>query len=391
MPSLLVTNDFPPKVGGIQSYLWELWRRLPPGEVTVLTTAHPGAGAFDATQPFRIERAGRVLLPTPRLSRRIDALAAEVQADVVFLDPALPLGAVGPRLRSAPYVVVLHGAEVTVPGRLPGGHRMLARVLGRAAGVVAAGTYPAREAARVAGRVLPGLVVPPGVDVVRFRPPAGAGERVATRRRLGLPADAPLVLGVSRLVPRKGFDVLIDATARLNHRAAPGPGGAGVHLALAGAGRDRDRLRRRAAGAGLGGRFHLLGRVADADLPALYCSADVFAMICRERWAGLEAEGFGIVFLEAAACATPSVAGRSGGAGDAVVDGVTGFVVAPRDAGAVAAALDALLSDPDLRKRLGTTARARAEAEFSYDALAARLAPLAAGDVSVLTPPAPAR
>jgi phosphatidylinositol alpha-1,6-mannosyltransferase len=278
-------------------------------------------------------------------------------------------------------VVVLHGAEVTVPGRLPGSHRMLARVMHGAAGVVAAGTYPAREAARVAGRALPGLVVPPGVDVGRFRPPAG-GERDATRRRFGLPGEAPLVLGVSRLVPRKGFDILIDATARL---------GPSVHLALAGAGRDRNRLRRRAAGTGLGGRFHLLGRVPDADLPALYGTADVFAMICRERWGGLEAEGFGIVFLEAAACATPSVAGRSGGAEDAVVDGVTGFLVAPRDSGAVAGALDALLSDPDLRRRLGTSARARAEAEFAYDALAARLAPLAAGDVSVLTPPAPAR
>ncbi len=375
MPSLLVTNDFPPKVGGIQSYLWELWRRLPAAEVTVLTTTYPGAASFDAAQPFRIERADRVLLPAPGLARRIDALTAEVQADVVFLDPALPLGLVGPRLRAAPYVVVLHGAEVTLPGRLPGSRRMLAGVLNAAAGVVAAGSYPAREAARAAGRALPGLVVPPGVDVARFRPPA-PGERDATRTRLGLPGDAPLVLGVSRLVPRKGFDVLIDATARL---------GSGVHLALAGAGRDRDRLRRRAAGAGLGERFHLLGRVPDADLPALYGSADVFAMLCRERWGGLEAEGFGIVFLEAAACATPSVAGRSGGAEDAVVDGVTGLVVAPRDAGAVTAALDALLSDPDLRTRLGAAARARAEAEFAYDTLAARLAPLAAGDVSVLT------
>jgi phosphatidylinositol alpha-1,6-mannosyltransferase len=376
MPSLLVTNDFPPKVGGIQSYLWELWRRLPAAEVTVLTTAYPGAAAFDAAQPFRIERAGRVLLPTPALARRIDALAAEVAADVVFLDPALPLGALGPRLRR-PYVVVLHGAEVTVPGRLPGSRRLLARVLAGAAGVVAAGSYPAREAARAVGGALPTLVVPPGVNVARFRPPAGAGEVAATRRRLGLPEDAHLVLGVSRLVPRKGFDVLVDATARL---------GAGVHLALAGAGRDRDRLRRRAAGARLGGRFHLLGRVPDADLPALYGAADVFAMLCRERWRGLEAEGFGIVFLEAAACATPSVAGRSGGAEDAVAEGITGLVVAPRDTAAVTSALDAVLADPDRRRRLGAAARARAEAEFAYDILAARLAPLAAGDVSVLAP-----
>src|SRR5688572_26723687 len=112
MPSLLVTNDFPPKVGGIQSYLWELWRRLPPGEVTVLTTPYPGAEELDRAQPFRVVRdRANVLLPTPALADRIDTLARDVGAGLIFLDPALPLGAVGPRLRAAPYVAILHGAE----------------------------------------------------------------------------------------------------------------------------------------------------------------------------------------------------------------------------------------------------------------------------------------
>jgi len=382
MPSLLVTNDFPPKVGGIQSYLWELWRRLPAGDVTVLTTPYAGAADFDRDQPFRVVRdRDRVLLPTPALARRIDRLAREISADLIFLDPALPLGALGLRLEAAPYVVVLHGAEVTVPGRLPGSRTLLRRVLDGAAGVLAAGTYPADEAARAAGRPLPGLVIPPGVDIDRFRP-AAAGDpaaRAVTRKQFGLPETEPLILGVSRLVPRKGFDVLIDAVARLQRRFA-------VHLALAGSGRDRDRLARRAVRAGLGERFHLLGRVPDEDLAAVYGSADVFAMCCRERWAGLEAEGFGIVFLEAAASGVPAVAGRSGGAWEAVDDGTTGFVVDPGDAGAVAGALDRLLADPDLRRRMGTAARERAETAFSYDALAARLTPLARGDRSVLTP-----
>jgi len=379
MPSLLVTNDFPPKVGGIQSYLWELWRRLPPEEVTVLTTSHPGAPAFDAAQSFRIVRAGPVLLPTPALVARVDALAREVGAGVVFLDPALPLGAIGPRLRSAPYVVVLHGAEVTVPGRLPGSRLLLRWVLRRAAGVVAAGSYPAREAARAAGGPLPGLVVPPGVDVERFRPVPEPARRAETRRRLGLPVGAPLLLGVSRLVPRKGFDVAIDATARLDS-------GQGVHFAIAGTGRDRVRLARRAARAGLGERFSLLGRVADADLPDLYAAADVFVMCCRERWGGLEAEGFGIVFLEAAACGVPAVAGRSGGAEEAVADGLTGRVVEPRDPGVVAGALGALLADPAQRQAMGTAARHRAKESFAYSVLAARLESLARGDASGLAP-----
>ena len=378
MPSLLVTNDFPPKVGGIQSYLWELWRRLPADQVTVLTTPHAGDAAFDAAQPFRVVRTrSPVLLPTPALARRVEALAREVGAGVVFLDPALPLGLVGPRLISAPYVVVLHGAEVTVPGRLPGSRTLLRRVLLGAAGVVAAGSYPAAEAVRAAGRPLPGLTVPPGVDVERFAPLAGPAERAAVRRRFGLPEDAPLVLGVSRLVPRKGFDVVIDAVARLR---TP------LSLAIAGAGRDAARLRHRAARAGVAGRVHLLGRVPDANLAALYGCADVFAMCCRDRWGGLEAEGFGIVFLEAAACGLPAVAGRSGGAHEAVADGETGFVVDPRDAGTVASAIDALLSDPARRRAMGAAARRRAQDGFAYDTLAARLEALARGDVSALTP-----
>ena len=136
---LLVTNDFPPKHGGIQSYLWELWRRLPAGDVTVLTTPHAGADVWDAAQPFRVARTKeRVLLPRPSLVARIDALADEVGAELVVLDPALPLGLVGPRLRHR-YGVVLHGAEVTVPGRLPATHAALRRVLRGAAVVIAAG------------------------------------------------------------------------------------------------------------------------------------------------------------------------------------------------------------------------------------------------------------
>ena len=133
----------------------------------------------------------------------------------------------------------------------------------------------------------------------------------------------------------------------------------------------------------LGERAHFLGRVPDADLPALYACADVFAMACRDRWGGLEAEGFGIVFLEAAACGVPSVAGRSGGSHEAVVDTETGFVVEPRDVAAVRHAIEQVLADDGLRHRMGAAARQRVEREFSFDALAARLAPLAAGDLRV--------
>jgi len=376
--SLLVTNDFPPKTGGIQSYLYELWRRLPPAETHVLTTPFPDAAAWDDAQTFTVERVRRrVLLPTPELARHIDALARDRGADVVFLDPMLPLGLVGPRLRAAPYVVIAHGAEVNVPGRLPGARTLARRVLTSAAGVVAAGEYPARVAAGAAGVALPTLVVSPGVDGDRFRPLDGE-ERTAARRRFGLAADRPLVLGLSRLVPRKGFDVLIDAVAGLD---------AGVQLVIGGSGRDAGRLRRRAGARGISDRCTFLGRVPDTDLPALYGCADVFAMLCRERWAGLEAEGFGIVFVEAAACAVPSVAGRSGGSHEAVVDGETGFVVDPHDAAGTRAALQRVLGDDGLRMRLGRAARARAVDQLTYERQVARLLPLTRGDLGALSRP----
>lgn len=360
---LLVTNDFPPKLGGIQSYLWELWRRLPADEVTVLTTPHEGAAAWDAQQAYRVVRADeRVLLPTPSLRRRIDELADEVGAELVLLDPALPVGALGPQLRH-PYGLVLHGAEITVPGRLPGSGQLLARVLRGAELVVAAGGYPLAEAERAAGRSLPSVVVPPGVDVQRFHP-LDAEARVAARRRFGLRDDATVVLGISRLVPRKGFDTLLQAAGRVA-RSRPD-----LVVAIAGSGRDRRRLEGVAERAGAPARF--LGRVDDEHLAALYGCADVFAMLCRNRWGGLEQEGFGIVFLEAAAAGVPQIAGRSGGSHEAVVDGETGIVV--DDQAGAEAALVRLVDDPDLRARLGAAGRARAEAELTYDVLAARLA-----------------
>jgi phosphatidylinositol alpha-1,6-mannosyltransferase len=365
MKHLLVTNDFPPKIGGIQSLLWEWWRRLPPDRFAVLTSPHAGAAAFDAAQPFRVERVREpVLLPHPVMVRRVDELAAEFGAELIVLDPAVPLGLIGPSL-ALPYDVVLHGAEVTVPGRLPGSKQALAHVLRNARHVIAAGSYPAAEADRAAGRRLPTTIVPPGVDVERFRPLTTA-ERAETRRSFGIPVDARLVLGVSRLVPRKGFDTAIRAAARLR---ATHPD---LVLAIAGGGRDRQRLARLAAELGAPVRF--LGRVDHDQLPRLYGCADVFTMLCRNRWGGLEQEGFGIVFVEAAACGVPQVAGDSGGAAEAVADGETGVVVRrPDDVGEAVDALRRLLDDDAERARMGLAARARAEQEFSYSVLAARL------------------
>ena len=369
MKHLLVTNDFPPKIGGIQSLLWEWWRRLPPDRFAVLTSPYRGAAEFDAAQPFHVERIREpVLLPHPLMVRRVEDLAARFGAELVVLDPAVPLGLIGPSL-SLPYDVVLHGAEVTVPGRLPGSKQGLAYVLRGARQVIAAGNYPKAEAERAARRPLPGVVVPPGVDVERFRPLTDDQRRPA-RADFGLPVDGRVIVGVSRLVPRKGFDTAIRALARI------APTHPDVVMAIAGGGRDEARLR--ALAVELGAPVKFLGRVSHDDLPRVYGCADVFTMLCRNRWGGLEQEGFGIVFVEAAACGVAQVAGDSGGAAEAVADGETGIVIRrpDPDRGGVeqsAAAFTKLLDDPELRSRMALASRQRAVAEFSYDVLARRL------------------
>jgi phosphatidylinositol alpha-1,6-mannosyltransferase len=371
MTHLLVTNDFPPKVGGIQAYLWELWRRLDPSTFTVLTaSSHPDAAAFDrqqAAEGIRIERVrAPVLVPIPAHVKRIRVLAEETGASLIMVDPALPLGLVGPFL-GRPYGVVLHGAEVTVPGRLPVARQTLAKVLNHAQLVVCAGRYPAAEARRAApSMTTPVVEVPPGVDLGRFRPLSDE-EKAKARAAWGLPPGGPLVVSISRLVPRKGMDVLIAAAAALE---ASFPD---LTVVIAGDGRDLGRLRGLVRSTGAPVR--LLGRVDDDELPRLYGAADVFAMACRNRWLDLEQEGFGIVFLEAAAAGVAQVAGRSGGADEAVIDGETGLVVAdPDDPGAVAHALRQLLGDDDRRRRMGRAARARVEESFGFDVLARRLA-----------------
>jgi phosphatidylinositol alpha-1,6-mannosyltransferase len=365
MRHLLVSNDFPPKVGGIQAYLWELWRRLPPEETFVYTTPYRGAAAFDAAQPFWIRRSREpVFLPNPVLAHRVNRVASSLDIDLVILDPGIPLGLIAGSL-DTPYAIVAHGAEVTVPGRLPLTGHALGRTLRGARLVIAAGRYPAVEAERCARRPLPTVVIPPGVDTDRFVP-LTAAARLAARARFGLEDEDLVVVSVSRLVPRKGMDTLIRAAARLRPRFPA------LRVVIAGRGRDRDRLGRLVAATGAPAEF--VGFVDEADKPALLGCADVFAMLCRNRWAGLEQEGYGIVFAEAAACGVAQLCGRSGGSDEAVGHEETGLVVErPASVDDAVSALGRLLADADLRARLGAAARTRAVTELTYDGLARRL------------------
>ena len=362
---LLVTNDFPPKIGGIQNLLYEWWRRLPSESFAVLTSPYSGSKQFDAAQSFEIRRTREpVLLPHPLMVRKINKLAKQVGAELVVLDPALPLGLIGPNL-NLPYAVVLHGAEIVVPGRLPVVSRLLARVLNNAELIIASGSYPAAEASRVCRSSKRIDVITPGVDIQRFKV-LSSELRIEARKRFGVAEDAELIVGISRLVPRKGFDVLIRAVARL---AIEFPK---LRLIVGGDGRDRARLERIARE--LMSPTTFLGRVSDDDLPKLYGCADINAMLCRSRWMGLEQEGFGIVFAEAAACGVPQIAGRSGGASDAVDHNITGLIVEdPTRVDDVVSSLRRLLVDKSQLLKMGQASRLRAENLFDYDKLALKL------------------
>ncbi|MHA6783914.1 glycosyltransferase family 4 protein [Pseudonocardia saturnea] len=360
--TLLVTNDFPPRTGGIQTYLHELARRLPPGELAVYAPAWPGAAEFDAAFPHPVHRhPTSVMLPGPAVARRAAELARFHGARTVWFGAAAPLALLGPGLRRRAgverVVASTHGHEVGW-SMLPGARHALRRIGADADAVT---TISRHTRGRVAAAFGPSAALehlPSGIDVDRFRPDPAA--RAALRRRYGL-GDAPVVTCVSRLVPRKGQDTLIRALPSVRERVP------GARLLLVGDGPDAPRLRGLAASLD-DGAVLFTGAVPGAELPAHHAVGDVFALPCRTRGGGLDIEGLGIVALEAAACGLPVVVGRSGGAPETVRDGGTGHVVDGRDPRAVADALAGLLADPAAAAAMGRAGRARMEADWSWAA-----------------------
>jgi len=363
--TLVVTNDFPPRQGGIQSFVHELAVRQPAGSVVVYASDHPGSARFDAAQPFPVLRHPTgLLLPTPAARTRAVAALREFGCRAVWFGAAAPLGLLAPALRAAGaerIVALTHGHEAGW-AVLPGGRSALRRIGAGCDTVTYLGEYFRLRLARV---IDPSRLVQltPGVDVETFRPDVdGSGVRA----RHGL-TGRPVVVCVSRLVPRKGQDTLIRAWPAV---LAAVPDAA---LLLVGGGDYGRQLSALARSLGVAGSVVLTGGVAHRELPAHYAAGDVFAMPCRTRRRGLDIEGLGIVFLEASATGLPVLVGDSGGAPDAVRDGETGYVVDGRDVPALAERIVALLRDPPLRARLGAAGRAWVEAEWRWDVLAARL------------------
>jgi phosphatidylinositol alpha-1,6-mannosyltransferase len=369
---LVITELFLPTKGGTAVWFDEVYRRLGGKGIHIVTAAVPGDVAHDADHPNTVHRLGlrRVTWLRPEslgmylkfLGRSL-TLALRHRFDAIHAGRALPEGLVAwlvARLTGRPVVIYAHGEELTGWGR-GNKYRAMRFALRHADRVIANSAYTSEalsamgvEAARIS-------VIHPGVDVMRFRPGLPASD---LRKRLGLGPGAKLLLSVGRLQRRKGFDTVI--------RCLPGLAAAGldVHYAIIGIGEDGDYLKGLAKELEVDDRVHCLGHVMIEDLPRWYNACDMFVLANREI-AG-DTEGFGIVFIEAAACGKMAIAGQAGGTGSAVLDGVTGVRVDGESHEAVTAALIEFLGDEVRCEAFGSAGLARARKELSWDAVASR-------------------
>jgi phosphatidyl-myo-inositol dimannoside synthase len=371
---LIVTNDFPPRRGGIQSFVHALAVRMPPGSVVVYAPRWEGAAEFDAEQPFPVIRhPTSLMLPVPSVSRRAVRLLREHGCDTVLFGAAAPLGLLTPSLRRAGarrVVGITHGHEAGWAA-LPGARWLLRRIGDQTDVLTYLGEYFRVRLARALSPAAAARMVrlAPGVDNAEFRPGAG-GEQV--RQRLGL-GQRPVVVCVSRMVARKGQDTLIRAwpqvLAAMRARATPGD----PVLLLVSDGPYRAELERLASQTGVADSVVFTGAVPRSELPAYYDAGDVFAMPCRTRHGGLDVEGLGIVYLEASATGLPVISGDSGGAPDAVLVGETGYVVPGQDVDALATRITGLLADPAGAAAMGEKGVAWIDREWRWDLVAERL------------------
>jgi phosphatidyl-myo-inositol dimannoside synthase len=364
--TLLVTNDYPPRVGGIQRTLEALWRELPPERVAVVAPTWEGAGSFDTAAPYTIIREPSAFIwPTPGFAARLDEVVASLGVEVVLFGDAFPLALLGPRLarRGTPYLVAAHGFDYWL-SVVPGAHTSIRYMTSAASRVtVMCSEFIARTVRTAVPREVPVSILSPGADLRAFRPDLSTAD---LRERLGV-RDRPVVVCVSRLVARKGQDVLIEGMSRIREHVPE------ATLVIVGGGPYEGRLRQLASDAPAGSVV-FAGQVSEEDLPLHYAIGDVFAMPCRSRLGGMEVEGWGNVFIEASACARPIVVGDSGGARETVVDGETGLLVDGNDVESVADAVAGLLADPERARRMGAAGRERVERAHAWPAISARLA-----------------
>lgn len=366
--TLVVTNDFPPTVGGIQSYIRDFLDTQDPEGITVFASTQDteAAAVFDATRDYEVIRWPRsVMLPTPTTAQAMAEIIKAREIDNVWFGAAAPLALMARSAREAGATRIIastHGHEVGW-SMLPGSRQLLRRIGEEVDTVTYISDYTLTRFRSAFGPHPTFQHLPSGVDGDIFQP-TSPEQQERTRERWGIPAQTPVISCISRLVPRKGQDKLIEAM----------PAVLKVHpeavLVIVGGGRIEERLRRQAAT--LGGSVRFLGRLEHAEMIDVLAASDIFAMPARTRGGGLDVEGLGIVYLEAQACGVPVIAGTSGGAPETVTP-QTGLVVDGRDVTKLSAAIAGLLADPARRKAMGVAGREHVENTWLWEFLGARL------------------
>ena len=369
---LVITELFLPTKGGTAVWFDEVYRRLGGKEIHVVTADVPGAAQHDASHPNTVHRIAmrrHWWLRPESLGMYANMLRAALGAglrqrfDAVHAGRVLPEGLVGlaaARLLRIPLVVYAHGEELTTWTQR-GKMKAMVFTFRHADRIVANSEFTRDELLKLGADPERIVRISPGVDTARFRPGLPVADLHAA---IGKGPRQKLIVSVGRLSRRKGFDQVIRALPRLV--------AAGIDplYAIIGIGEDHRYLEEVAREAGVAERVRLLGHVEMDALPRWYNAADVFVMANREIDG--DNEGFGMVFLEAAACGKAAIAGRDGGTGAAVIDGVTGFRVDGRSVDDVARALARVLGEPDLAETLGRNGHLRATAEFAWERVADR-------------------
>lgn len=370
---LVLTELFLPTKGGTAVWFDELYRRLGTKAIHVITADVPGAREHDREHPNSIHRLKlqrhawirpESLVMYCKFLVRGARLAAACDFEAVHAGRVLPEGLVGlalARLKRRPLVVFAHGEEITT-WRQPLKFRAMKAVYCRADLVVANSEFTRDQLLKLGVVEQRIRVVHPGVDIERFKSGIESGD---LRNSILHSRDQRLILSVGRLSRRKGFDQVIRSLQGLLAR------GLDVQYAIIGTGSDRDFLEALAERERVVGRVHFLGHVPAEDLPRWYNAADVVAMPNREIEG--DTEGFGMVFIEAAACRKPTIAGQAGGTGAAVIHEVTGLRVDGASVEAVTAGLARVLADPSLSRRLAEGGYRRAIDEFSWESVAERI------------------
>jgi phosphatidyl-myo-inositol dimannoside synthase len=352
MRLLVITNDYPPKSGGIQTYLGNLVDAYP-GPVRVLAPADgPAVGTAKGEEIVRRGKR-RFMWPTRKVVDWFIREARDFEADAIFFGAPHPLTGATRRLKEEmglPVGILCHGAEVTIPAAIPGLRTWLRRTLRHADVLFAVSRFTQGRVSKLTGRdVVP---IGAGVEVDMFTPAATPPRN-----------DPPIVGCVSRFVPRKGQHRVIEAAAELKKK------GVDLDVLIVGSGRTEAKLRKLAAASDVAVRFEI--GVPWKELANLYRTMDVFCMPCRSRWGGLEVEGLGLVFLEAAAAGLPVLAGSSGGSPETVIPGETGFVV--DSVADIVEGLEIILANPERAREMGAKGRLRVVDEYVWDRVVARL------------------